>query len=105
MYHIDATPHWSIFKRKQVPLIPELKNTTNDEETWDRIIDKCITIIAMHKNNNITIKQEPKVVSARPALPNLNMELDSTLSSEDAPKDEDIATCEVIPYLLICMID
>lgn len=72
-----------------------------------RIIDKCTIIVAMYKNNNnIIVKQEPGVVSAQPALPNLNMEVDSTQCSEDAPKDdEDIATCEVRPYLLISMID
>lgn len=59
----------------------------------------------MYKNNNITLKQEQKVASAQQALPNLNVELDSTRSSEDAPKDEeDIATCEEIHYLLISMI-
>lgn len=60
----------------------------------------------MHKNNNITVKQEPGVVAAKPALPNLKTDLDSTQSSEDVPIDEeDIATCEVIPYLLISIID
>lgn len=70
--------------------------------------DKCTIIVAMYKNNNnnnITVKQEPGVVSAQPVLPNLKMEVDSTQCSEDAPKDEDIATCEVRPYLLISMID
>lgn len=58
----------------------------------------CITIIYIHRNNIITVKQEPGVVSAQPALLNLNIELDSTQSSEDAPKNmEEIATREMIP--------
>lgn len=52
----------------------------------------------MHRNNIITVKQEPGVVSAQPDLLNLNIELDSTQSSEDAPKNkEEIATREMIP--------
>lgn len=45
------------FLEEASALDPRTKNTTNDEETWDRIIDKCTTIIAIHKNNNITVKR------------------------------------------------
>lgn len=83
------------FLEEASALDPRTKKTSMiDEETWERIINKCITIIALHKNN-IIAKQEPGVVtdvSVQPALPSL----------KDTPKDEkDIAACEVIVILLI----